>query len=595
MNHEVLKAAKAEGKATLAVVNGKFVNVYTGEIYDGGVACYGEHVIATGEVDYAIGPDTEVIDAQGKFIVPGFVEAHIHPESSNLSVQRFAEVVLEHGTTSVFTDFHEIGIVRGLEGMHAAIEEGKKTPVRFWWCVPSHIPFCPGLESAGAYLSSKELIPELDHETAVALNEVVSAYVVQEDEDLLKTVAGANEKRKTLVGHGPKTYGPDWNGFASLGIANDHEALDEADVLERARNGVYTHLRHNLICPSGPNLFKTILDHDLDRRLFSFVTDDTNAIALTEVGHIDGIARAAMRSGIDFVSAIQMSTLNPATSYHMERRIGGLAPGRFADILLLSDDSADFTVDLTIAGGEVVARDGEFIGDRTVFEHEPVMFGTFSVKDEIRGDSLVHRVDPSVRSARVHVMKTWPWIPYTDGFEHEVPAADGKLGCDVANDVLHMAVVERHKATGNIGRGWLAGFTLRSGSIATSMAHDSHNIVVMGTDPDDMALAVNRVIEMDGGVAIYDGGEKVHEIAMPQFGFLSDLSAREMAAEKKKLIAAMRERGCEVIEPHMFLFFMTIIPIPNYRLTDVGYIHSKPEKFELMDNILELKKGEARA
>ena len=588
MNHDVLKAAKAEGQATLVVTNGKFVNVHTGEVYNGGVACYGEHVIATGEVDYAIGPETEVIDAEGQFIVPGFVEGHIHPESSNLSVQRFAEVVLEHGTTSVFTDFHEIGIVRGLEGMLAAVEEGKKTDVRFWWCVPSHIPFCPGLESAGAYLNSDDLVPAMDHETAVALNEVVSAYVVQEDADLLKTVEGANAKRKTLVGHGPKTFGPDWNGFASLGIANDHEALDEADLLERARNGVYTHLRHNLICPSGPNLFKPIIERGLDRRMFSFVTDDTNAIALTETGHIDGIARAAMESGIDFVSAIQMSTLNPATSYHMERRIGNLAPGRFADILLLSDDSPAFEVTLTIAGGKVVAKDGTFVGDRAPFEHDPVMFNTFSLKDRITAEALVHTVDPDVTAARVHVMKTWPWIPYTDGFEHTVPAAGGKLGCDKENDVLHMAVVERHKATGNIGKGWISGFTLKSGSIATSMAHDSHNIVVMGTDPEDMALAANRVVEMDGGVAVFDGGELVHAITMPQFGFLSDLSAREMAAEKKKLIGAMRDRGCKVIEPHMFLFFMTIIPIPNFRLTDVGYIRSKPEKFERIENVLEL-------
>ncbi len=581
-----IQAASGDGKATLAITNARLVNVYTGEVYPGGVAICEDRIIAAGEVDYAIGAQTEVIDAENRFLVPGFIEAHIHPESSNLSVQRFAEVVLAHGTTTVFTDWHEVGIVRGIEAMHACLDEGRKTDVRWYWCVPSHIPFCPGLESAGAYLTSEELIPALDHPQAVALNEVVSAYVLQEDEDLLRTVAGAVEKRKALVGHGPVTYGPQWNAFSSLGIYNDHEALDEKDVLERARNGVYTHLRHNLICPSSESLVTAVLKNNLDTRLFSVVTDDTNAIALVEKGNVDGNIREAMRHGVDFVTAIQMGTLNPATSYHMEQQIGGLAPGRFGDCLLLSDDSPDFCVDLTVAGGKIVARDGRFVGDTTVFAHDPVMLNTFDVKGTITGQSLVHPVEKGASGAKVHVMKTWEWIPYTDGFEHTVAAKDGYLDCDADNDVLHLAVVERHKATGNIGKGWVSGFGMKRGSMATSMGHDSHNIVVMGNDPDDMAMAVNRIVEMKGGVSLIEDGEVVHEIAMPLFGFLTDLDAWTLAQEKRKLLAACAERGSKVTETHMFLFFMTIIPIPNFRLTDVGYIHSKPDKFEVMENIL---------
>ena len=584
MNHEVLEAARSEGKADLVVRNGRFVNVNTREIYDGGVACLGETVIAIGDVDYTVGEQTREIDAEGQLIVPGFLEGHIHPESSSLSVTRFSEVVLTHGTTSVFTDFHEIGIVRGMDGINAALDEGKETYVRWWWCVPSHIPFNPGLESSGAYFGSETIVPAMDRDEAVGLCEVVSLYISQEHEDLLTSVAGANEKRKSMVGHGPVTYGPDWNGFASIGIANDHESINEKDVLLRARAGIYTHLRHSLVCPTMETLIKTVLDHKIDTRLICLVTDDTNAISLVNDGNMDYLAREAMKYGVDFMTAMQMVTINTAHSFHMERKIGNLVPGRFADILLLSDDTENFRVTKTISKGKVVAENGRCLEPKETIEHPDVAYNTFNIRDRIDGEILGVPAREGATKARVHVMKTSSWIPYTEGFEATVPVTNSHIGCDTAQDILHIAVVERHHAIGNIGRGFLGGFGMKRGAVASSMGHDSHNIVVMGPNLDDMALAVNRVAEIDGGLCLAEDGEIVQEIQMNQYGLLTDLDAWALAEEKQKFLDHCAERGSQVTEVHLFLSFMTIVCIPEVRLSDKGYIDGA--KLELKENIL---------
>ena len=585
MNREVLIAAKSEGKADLIVENGRIVNVNTREIYEGGVACFGKHIIAVGDVDYTRGEQTNTIDAEGKFIVPGFIEGHIHPESSNLSPRRFAQVVLVHGTTSTFSDFHEIAIVRGLDGVLAALDEVKDTYLNFFWIVPSHVPFSPDLETSGGYFNAEIIVPALAREEAWGLSEVVSNYVLEQHPDLMKSIAAANKIRKSQVGHGPMTKGTDWNAFASVGIANDHEAIDEEDVLLRARNGIYTHLRHSLICPTLPDLLKTVEKYNLDRCMFSLVTDDTNVIVLTEEGHIDYLARMAMRNGVDFITAMQMVTINPAQSYHAERLVGNLAPGRLADILILSDDSPDFQVDKTIAKGELVAENGRYLKEIHDEEHDPIMFNTFNIKGEITGPDLTISSNNGAVRAKVHVMKCLRLTPYvTEGMEATLSVKDGAIQCDIDQDILHIAVVERHQATGNIGKGFVGGFGMKTGALASSMAHDNHNIAVVGSDPDDMAVAVKRVAEMDGGVCVVEDGESIEEIAMPLFGLLSDLDPWELAGKKKRLLQACTDRGCTLSEAHLFLSFLTLVPIPAYKITDKGYVDAI--KWEIMDPVL---------
>jgi adenine deaminase len=587
IDRHLLKAAHEPGHATLVVRNGLVVNVCSGEIYPGGVACCGDRIIAVGDVEYTIGPETKIIEAGGRPIVPGFVEAHIHPESSNLSVQRFAEIMTFRGTTSVFTDWHEVGIVRGLPGMQAVLEEGRKTAVRFFWCVPSHIPFNPAIETAGVELTSKELIPALDHPQAVALNEVIAAYVLQGHDDLEKTVAAALSKGKTYSSHAAVIRGLDWNAFASTGVANDHESITAEDLLLRVRSGVHAHLRINPNRP-GKHFFETILNHRLDTRYISLATDDTNSVRLVKKGHLDELARSAMAHGIDFMSAIQMVTVNPATSYHLERKIGCLSPGNFADLLILSDSTEQFQVDWTISSGAVAMDERKILADRTPFAHDPVMSDTFHVAS-LTPRSFLRDAQPGALSARVHVMKTDPADPYTGGMEAVVPVVDGALGCAVVSDILHIAVVERHHATGRIGKGWIQGFGLKNGALAISMAHDSHNIIVIGADPRDMLAAVERLTALQGGLVFVEDGRVTQEIATPQFGLLTDLDAWSLCDELSRLMALLQARGCPLAEPHMRMMFFTIACGPYYRLTDRGYVKAMPDQFQLMENVLEWK------
>jgi adenine deaminase len=585
MNRELLFAARQSARATLAVINARIVNVCSGEIYPGGIACFGPHIIAVGDIDYTLGPQTQIIDAKGRPVVPGFVEAHIHPESSNLSVQRFAEIMTMRGTTSVFTDWHEVGIVRGLPGMLAVIDEGHRTPVRFHWCVPSHIPFNPELETAGVVLTSNELIPALDHPDAVALNEVLSAYILQGHADLERTLDAALAKGKTFASHAAVTRGRDWNAFATTGVANDHESINEEDLLLRVRSGVHAHLRINPNRP-GTHYFQSILKHSLDTRYISLATDDTNSVRLVKKGHLDELARSAMAHGLDFMTAIQMVTLNPATSYHLERKIGALVPGNFADMLILSNESERFQVELTIQAGAVAMEGGVLRGDRAPFIHDPVMFNTFNVAP-MKPCDLLREAKSGARSARVHAMRVDPADPYTGGVEAVLPVANGRVGCDPAKGILNIAVIERHHGSGGMGRGWIADFGLQRGAVAISMAHDSHNIIVIGSTGEEMLRAVERLTAIQGGAVLVEGESVIKEIATPQFGLLTDLDAWSLCDEMVELARLMQERGCPLAEPYMRMMFFTIACGPYFRITDKGYVKAQPAEFHLMENILE--------
>jgi adenine deaminase len=520
MDRQVLDVALGKRPADVVVTNGQLVNVTSGEIYAGGVAVSGDRIAAIGDIAYTVGPQTTVIDADGHYITPGFVEGHIHPESSTLSIAGFADVALRHGTTSVFTDLHEIGVVGGAAAINAALDEGTRTPLKYYYVVPSHIPFAPGLETSGGVFDAPLIGQEIVRADAVGLSEVVAAYVAFGNEDLFASIDATRHARKALVGHGPDTTGPAWSAFAATGISNDHEALSVEDVLLRVRNGVYAHLRHNLLVPTLPELIKALLDHHVNPHFLSLVTDDTSPVALVQDGHLDYLVRVALGLGVPFLTAIQFVTINPACSFHLERDIGALAPGRYADINLTTGPE-DFRVVKTIAGGQLVAEDGRLAVPIDVGAHAPLAYHTFHVNGPITAADLVIPAPPTAESALVHVMHTLPWVPITTGAEATLAVTNSYLAADTAQDLLHIAVVERHHATGNIGKAFIGGFGLKRGAIASSVGHDNHNIVVMGVDPADMAHAVARVIALEGGIVLVADGQVIGEQALPLWGLLT--------------------------------------------------------------------------
>ena len=577
MNETLLAVAGGKQPADLVIQNGKIVNVYSGEIYEGGVAVSGDRIAAVGDVAYTIGENTQVIDAGGKYLTPGFIDGHIHPESTNLAIRSFAEAVLRHGTTVIMTDLHEVGVVGGLEAIEAVLKEAEATDLKLYFVVPSHVPFSPNLETSGGRFDTEIIRKALRRPDAVGLSECVGMYLAAGFPELLASCDAALEQGKTLQGHLPDAAGPMLNTCIAAGVSTDHEALNGEELLARLRAGCNVMMREGSSARSLNELLKPGLEKKLDTSNLSIVTDDLHTIDLDATGHLDESVRTALKAGVDFVTAIQMVTVNAARAFELERFVGVLAPGRRADINLTTGPE-DFRVDTVIAGGRMVAQGGKSVVHYPVAEHDPILLNTVHLSHTIRPEDFQIRVAPEAKRARVKVMDTLPWIPITQPREVELKVADGVVQCDVDQDVLYIAQVERHGKNGNIGKAFMGGFHLKKGAVASSMGHDNHNIIVMGTNHADMAAAVNEVARMQGGQVLVVDGQVLAEIPFPVCGLLTDLSVEELAAEKRKFNDLLHSCGCQIGYTCMFLSFICLAAIPLYAVTDKGFIDVPQQK-----------------
>ncbi|MDR1778870.1 MAG: amidohydrolase family protein [Clostridiales Family XIII bacterium] len=570
MGRKELAAAKGAVPADLVITNGKIVNVYTGEIYDGGVAISGQTIIAVGEVDYAIGDGTRVIDAGGNYLTPGFIDGHIHPESTSLSISSFANLLLKHGTTAIFTDLHEAGVVGGLAAIESLLDEAARTKLKYYFVVPSHVPFSPNFETSGGHFDTEIIRGALKREDAVGLSEAVSVYIILEFPDLLDSIDATLAAGKSVQGHLPEVHGPEFNAVAVAGVTTDHEAISPDDGLLRLRGGMHLMIREGSAARSLEVILPPILEQKLETSRVSIVTDDLHTVDAVERGHLDDSVRTALKAGTDFARAIQFVTLNAARAFGMDGQIGGLAPGKRADVNITTGPE-DFKVLSVIAAGEQVVADGELLAPYPVFPHDDILLSTIHLARPVTAEDLQIRTDIGT-SVQVRVMDTLQWIPLTEGRDVTLAVKDGVVQADLEQDVLYIAQVERHGVNGNIGKAFMGGFRMKAGAIASSVGHDNHNIIVLGTNHEDMALAVNRLAEIQGGQVIVKDGAVLGEVAYPILGLLSDLPAEELAAKKTELNAIIRDLGSEIPLPFMFLSFISLAAIPAYAVTDVGFI-----------------------
>lgn len=573
MNKNLLAAAGGKAPADIVVKNGKLVNVYTKEIYEGGVAISGDKIAAVGDVDYAIGEGTKVIDAGGNYITPGFVDGHIHPESTSLAIRSFAELVLKHGTTAIMTDLHEIGVVGGLEAIEAVLEEAEATDLKLYFIVPSHVPFAPNLETSGGHFNTEIIKKALERKDAVGLSEVVGPYVLNEFPDLMESMDYANQMPgKTCQGHLPDMEGPALNTCLAAGVTTDHESLSGEDALARLRNGCHLMIREGSAARNMADCIKPILEQKLDTSRVSIVTDDLHTIDAVDRGHLDDAVRVALKNGVDFATAIQMVSLNAARAFHLDDEIGGLAPGKRADVNITTGADA-FEVLSVISGGKQIVDNKKCLISYPKAEHKPCLLNTTRLKNPVTPDSFKIYAPEGAKKVKVQVMDTLPWIPITQGREAELEVEDGVVKCDISQDVLYIAQVERYGINGNIGKAFMGGFHLQAGAIASSVGHDNHNVIVMGTNFEDMAKAVNYLIDIGGGQVVVKDGEILAEVAYPICGLLSDLSGEELAEEKRKLNGVIQGLGCPITIPFMFLSFICLAALPVYAITDVGFIN----------------------
>jgi len=558
--------------ADLVVRDGRWVNVHSGEVLD-----HTDLAVVEGRIAYCgpdatamIGPSTRVILARGRYLVPGLLDAHVHIESSMLTVPEFARAVLPHGTTGVFADPHEIANVLGLRGVRLILDGAQGTPLRVYGQVPSCVPAAPGLETAGAALGPGEVAEALRWPEVVGLGEVMNyPGVVAGDEVVHAKIASALAAGKVVGGHyASPDLGPTFHAYAAGGPADCHEGTRPEDALARVRQGMRAILRQGSAWQDLLAGVCGVREAGIDLRHVLLCTDDRHAETILSQGHMDEVLRLTIEAGIPPVVAIQMATLNTAEHFGVARDVGSIAPGRWADILLVPD-LGQFAVDMVIVGGEVVCERGEVVlpfasPSQPAWARDTVRLA----RPLVAADFAVEAPGEEVEVWTIEVIENQ--AP-TRAVAMSLPVCEGTVA--LVPDVAYAAVVERHQRSGRIGRGFVRGLGLGAGcALATTVAHDSHNLLIVGTDREAMARAGNQVADGGGGVCLVRGEEVLVWIPLPIAGLLSIGSAEEVAQGMDGLHEGLRGCGCTLANAFMTLSLLALPVIPALRLTDQGLV-----------------------
>lgn len=584
MNNHLIDVALGNNSADLIVKNGRLLNVHTREIYHADVAIAGDRIAAIGDVDHCQGKDTAVIDAKGQYLLPGFIDAHIHFESSMLSFTEFAKMALRHGTTVAASDLMEITIVSGVEGAKEILDEAKKTPLTLFYPVPSFMSESE-YQTIGSNLGP-DLVGELiTLEEAVGLAEVLAHPILSKSSISQNMLALADREKKTAEGHAPALSGKELNAYCTAGIRSDHESTHREEALAKLRCGIRILMREGSASTDLLDCLKIITEDGVDSRYCSMISDDIDALHMATLGHMDHKIRMAIRAGIDPVTAIQMCTINPAESLKIDKLYGSISPGKFANVVIV-DDLELLNISQVIAKGKVAVEGSDVIFQTASASCSEKLLNTVKLSSEITPKDLVIHVGEARRKARVRVIGASSTSLLTEALEAELDVVEGFIMADVERDILPIAVIERYGKNGNIGKGFISGFELKKGAMATSVGHDHHNITVLGTNPADMALAVNRLAELNGGLVLVVDGKIIGELPLPICGLLSDQAGEAVAATIDELQKKLRDLGCPMSSPFMSLSFITLIFIPAYGITDLGLIDVG--RMERVDPVLKL-------
>jgi adenine deaminase len=552
----LIQAARGTRPCDTVITGGRIVNVFTGEIQQGDLGICGGRIVGIGTYEGA-----ETIDVSGAYLCPGFIESHIHIESSCLVPSQFARGLLARGTTTIIADPHEIANVMGIPGIVAMHEDARLTPLEVYFVLPSCVP-ATGLETSGASLSAEDLATLVDEEWIVGLGEVMNfPGVIAGADDVLDKIVMTRNRGKLIDGHAPLLSGDSLTAYLSTGIASDHECTGLPEAREKLEQGMFIMIRegtdaHNLSALIG-------LINEKNFWFATLVGDDIHPGDLLRRGHIDYFLKRSTAEGIDPITAVRMATIVPAARAGFTH-LGALAPGRQADVAVV-DDLSDFNVRTVFKKGKLVARDHTAAfeaGGASKMPRVPMNVSGFGP------DSL--RVPFAEGEARV--IGVIPGQILTNDLRLSLTKRDGTAVPDTQRDVLKIAVVERHRGTGNVAVGFVKGFGLKSGAVGSSVGHDSHNITVVGTNDEDITAAVRRIVELGGGQVVVRDGRVVSELPLPIAGLMSDRTLEEVDALMEKNAAAAKSLGCVLENPFMTLSFLPLAVIPSLKITDRGLV-----------------------
>ncbi|ALN73450.1 adenine deaminase [Aureimonas sp. AU20] len=581
----LVDVAMGRRPADLVVRGGRWVNVHSGEIIpDTDFAVVeGRFAYCGPDASHCVGPETEIVEAAGRYVVPGLCDAHMHVESGMVTVTEFCRAVIPHGTTSMFIDPHEIANVLGLPGVRLMHDEALEQPVNVWVQMPSCVPSAPGLEEAGAVLTPADVAEAMRWPGIIGLGEVMNfPGVVANDPTMVGAIAATRRAGRTVGGHyASPDLGRAFHAYVAGGPEDDHEGTRMEDAIARVRQGMKAMLRLGSAWYDVAEQIRAVTEQGLDSRHFILCTDDCHSGTLVHDGHMNRVVRHAIAQGLKPVTAIQMATINTAEHFGLAREIGSVSPGRRADFLLVSN-LAELTIDAVFARGRKLAEAGRLVADIPAYPYPESAMGTVKLGRVLGAEDFLLQAPAGRNEVTARVIGVVENQAPTRALTATLPVIDGAVPGDETQDVCRIALVERHRATGAVVNAFVSGFGYRGRcALASTVAHDSHHMIVVGTDGAAMAQAANRLGEVGGGVVFFAEGEEKALVEMPVAGLMSVERAEIVAAKADRLIAAMREAGCQLNNAYMQHSLLALVVIPSLRISDKGLVDV--DRFEIVD------------
>ncbi|NLG73308.1 MAG: adenine deaminase [Chloroflexi bacterium] len=581
ITRELVDVAMGRIPADLVIRGGRWICVQSGEIIpDTDIAVKGERIAYVGpDAGHTIGSQTQVIDAAGRYLCPGLLDGHMHVESGMLTVTEFVRAVIPHGTTGMFVDPHEIANVFGLNGVRLMVEEAALQPIHVWVQVPSCVPSAPGLETPGSNLGPEEVAEAMTWDGVIGLGEMMNfPGVIGSDERMHAEMAETRLRGKVTGGHyaSPDLSLP-FHGYAAGGPEDDHEGTRMEDAVARVRQGMKVMLRYGSAWHDVAEQVRAVTEAGLDPRHFILCTDDSHSATLVGEGHMNRALKHAIQQGLSPLTAIQMATINTAEHFGVSRDVGMIAPGRYADILLLSN-LPQFTIDMVIAKGQVAVEEGRLQIEMPTYTYPDWATNSVHIPRELTAADFRLPVPAGIqaRNGSVVTANVVGVIENQAPTRHlriPVTCLNGEVHPNLEKDLAKLALIERHHNTGKVQVGLVHGFGFDVPcGIASTVAHDSHHMIVVGTDDENMAIAANRLASLGGGQIVVRQGEVIGQVALPIGGLISNERAEVVARKAATVLYGFRACGCQLNNPNMQLSLLALVVIPELRISDLGLV-----------------------
>ncbi|MFC4402739.1 adenine deaminase [Gracilibacillus xinjiangensis] len=579
----VRKVLAGSDHANIVIKNGTIINVMTREMQQNmDVAIIDNRIAYIGDASKLVGEETEIIDATGKYIAPGLMDGHMHVESTMLSVTEFAKAALVKGTTAVFMDPHEIANVLGTEGVRLMHEEGKQLPLKVFTTFPSCVPATNNLEDAGASLGVKDIESGLEWDGVVGLGEVMNfPGVVYDDPKMIGEIEATIRAGKTVTGHFPDGTSEMLQAYIASGVDSCHETVTREQGLEKARLGMHIMIREGSAWHDVKEVIKIITEDGIDPSNVSLVTDDVYPQTLVDKGQLNHVIRRAMEEGVDPVTAIQMGTINVARYFHMDKELGSITPGKLADIIILSD-LEKVEAETVLTNGKIIVHNKKLVAHMPEYTYPQFALDTVKLKRPLVAEDFLFTtsVDKCVDINGIRIIEN---SARTEKMTATLEVTNGVIQPNLEQDIVRLACIDRHHQSGQISLSFAQGFQIKSGAVASTVAHDSHNLLVMGIDPEDMMLAANTLAESGGGMVVVDDGKILAHVPMPIAGLMSNQPLEKVVEQVHQLEKAWQEIGCPIHAPFMTFSLIALPVIPEVRISNRGLVDVT--KFELIDVI----------